>query len=172
MSTSNSGPTTYADVLVARNRAYADSFEHAGHQVPPTQHIAIVACMDSRLDVPSLLGLEFGDAHVIRNAGGVVTDDVIRSLCVSQRKLGTREIVLVHHTDCGLSTIGEDSFRAELLDELGVTPTWPVEAFTDAHADVAQSMRRLRESPFVPYTDALRGFVFDVDTGLLDEVDG
>ena len=159
------------DALLEANRAYADAFDGADLPVKPSLRVAIVACMDCRLDVSALLGLENGQAHVIRNAGGVVTDDVIRSLCLSQRALGTREIVLVHHTGCGLATVTEDGFRADLADEVGVTPPWPVEAFEDPYVDVRRSIRRLEGSPFVPLTDHVRGFVYDVATGRLDEVE-
>ena len=159
-----------ADEFLAANRAFAVNFPDAGLQVEPTRHVAVVACMDSRLDMFQLLGLGHGQAHVVRNAGGVITDDVIRSLCLSHRFLNTREIVLVHHTDCGLERVTEDSFRSELQKELGVTPPWEVGAFTDPHASVHQSMQRLHLSPFLPYKDHIRGFVYCVTTGLLDEV--
>jgi carbonic anhydrase len=126
--------------------------------------------MDARLDLFGILGLAPGDAHLIRNAGGVATDDVIRSLAISQRKLGTREIVLVHHTDCGMLTFTEDEFRRELLDETGVKPAWVAEAFTDLDADVRSSIARIRTSPFIPHRDAVRGFVYEVETGRLREV--
>jgi carbonic anhydrase len=126
--------------------------------------------MDARLDLFGILGLRPGDAHLIRNAGGVATDDVIRSLAISQRKLGTREIVLVHHTDCGMLTFTEDEFRAELLAETGVKPAWSAEAFTDLDADVRSSMQRIRTSPFIPHREQVRGFVYEVETGRLREV--
>jgi carbonic anhydrase len=159
-----------ADEFLAANRTFAVDFPDAGLQVEPTRHVAIVACMDSRMDMFQLLGLGHGEAHVIRNAGGVITDDVIRSICLSQRFMKTREVVLVHHTDCGLEQVTEDSFRSELQDELGVTPPWVVEAFTDPHASVHQSMQRLHLSPFLAHKDHIRGFVYCVTTGLLDEV--
>jgi carbonic anhydrase len=128
--------------------------------------------MDARLDLFGILGLRPGDAHLIRNAGGVATDDVIRSLAISQRKLGTREVVLVHHTDCGMLTFTEDEFRRELLEETGIKPAWVAEAFTDLDADVRSSIARIRSSPFIPYRDAVRGFVYEVETGALREVPG
>jgi carbonic anhydrase len=134
------------------------------------RRVAIVACMDARLDLHAALGLELGDCHTIRNAGGVVTDDIIRSLTISQRALGTRTVVLIHHTGCGLLQLTED-FRTELEHEVGIKPSWAVESFTDLDQDVRQGMARVRTSPFLPHTDDVRGFVFDVATGLLREVD-
>lgn len=157
--------------LLADNARYADTAHEPDLPAAPRRRLAVVACMDARLDVMSALGLRNGEAHVIRNAGGVVTDDVIRSLCLSQRALGTREIVLVHHTDCGLQAVDEPEFRAELERELGLTPSWSLESFSDPDADVRQSMTRLRLSPFVTHTDHLRGFVYEVETGRLREVD-
>lgn len=162
--------TPHADELVERNAEYAADFVGDHLPVAPRCNLAVVACMDARMDVFELLGLAHGDAHVIRNAGGVVTDDVIRSLCLSQRNLGTREIVLLHHTDCGLSGVAEDTFKAELQAELGVKPWWALESFTDPYLDTRQSMRRLALTPFVPYKQHIRGFVYDVDTGLINEV--
>lgn len=159
------------DELVANNAEFAASFADQDLQVAPLRHLAVVACMDSRMDLSRILGLGHGAAHVLRNAGGVITDDVIRSLCLSQRSLGTREIVLVHHTDCGLSKVDAESFNAELEAELGVKPSWSVEAFDDPHADVRQSIQRLVLSPFLPHKDHIRGFVYDVDDGRLHEVD-
>ena len=159
-----------ADEFVAANQAFAVAFPDADLQVEPPRHVAVVACMDSRMDMFQLLGLGHGEAHVIRNAGGVVTDDVIRSLCLSQRFLKTREIVLVHHTNCGLEQVNEDDFRADLVDETGVAPAWALETFTDPHASVRQSMQRLQLSPFVRHKDHIRGFVYSVTTGILDEV--
>lgn len=159
-----------ADDLVAANRTFADNFADGNLEAGPTRHLAVVTCMDARLDVAALLGLGLGEAHVIRNGGGVVTDDVIRSLCLSQRYLGTREIVLVHHTGCGLQTVTEDGLKAELEAELGVKPSWAVESFADPVADVRQSMNRVVMSPFVAFKDHVRGFVYDVATGLLEEV--
>jgi carbonic anhydrase len=163
--------TPNADELLANNAAYADSFADEHLPVAPRRRLAIVACMDSRMDIFELLGLEHGEAHVIRNAGGVITDDVIRSLCLSQRYLGTREVILLHHTDCGLQRVTEDAFKAELQAELGVKPWWALESFSDPYVDTAQSMRRLAMTPFVPYRDHIRGFVYDVDTGRLHEVE-
>jgi carbonic anhydrase len=159
-----------ADELVGNNAAYAARFTDADLQVAPKRRLAVVACMDSRMDIFQILGLGNGEAHIIRNAGGVITDDVIRSLCLSQRFLGTREIVLLHHTDCGLQKVDETEFKAELEEELGIKPWWALESFDDPHRDVAQSMRRLQLTPFVPHRDQVRGFVYDVTTGSLDEV--
>ncbi|GAA4923239.1 beta-class carbonic anhydrase [Streptomyces coeruleoprunus] len=158
------------DRLVEANRRYATEFADPGMDARPVLKVAVVACMDARIDLHAALGLELGDCHTIRNAGGVVTDDVIRSLTISQRALGTRSIVLVHHTGCGLESLTE-GFRDELEQEVGQRPTWAVEAFRDVDQDVRQSMQRLRTSPFVPHTDDIRGFVFDVKTGLLREID-
>ena len=158
------------DELVAHNAEYAARFTDADLQVAPKRQLAVVACMDSRMDIFQILGLGNGEAHIVRNAGGVITDDVIRSLCLSQRLLGTREIVLLHHTDCGLQKVDEATFKAELEAELGIKPWWALESFDDPHRDVAQSMRRLQLTPFVPFRDAVRGFVYDVTTGRLDEV--
>lgn len=157
------------DVLESAAR-YAERFDGGGLPTPPRLRLAVVACMDSRLDVFDVLGLAKGDAHVLRNAGGVVTPDVIRSLSISQRLLGTREIMLIHHTDCGMVTITDDQFRAEVEADTGIRPDWAVEAFTDVHADVRQSITRIKASPFVPHVDAVRGFVYDVTKGVLDEV--
>lgn len=162
-------PTT--DELLANNADYAESFDFRGLPVAPSRRIAIVACMDSRMPIFGILGLARGEAHIIRNAGGVVTDDVVRSLCLSQRALGTREIILIHHTDCGLQKVTEDGFKAELEYEVGVRPHWAVEAFEDPYADVRQSIQRLMLSPFILKKNHIRGFVYDVTTGLLDEVD-
>lgn len=158
------------DELMSHNRRYAARYEGRDLQVSPMRHLAVVACMDSRMDIFAMLGLGNGEAHIIRNAGGVITDDVIRSLCLSQRLLGTREVILIHHTDCGLQKVSEDEFKAELEAELGIKPWWSVEAFTDPYADVRQSILRLRRSPFVAHLDHVRGFVFDVQDGLLHEV--
>ena len=158
------------DELVDANAEFASGFADADLQVAPLRRLAIVACMDSRMDIFALLGLGNGDAHVIRNAGGVVTDDVIRSLCLSQRALGTEEIILVHHTDCGLQKIDETDFKAVLEAETGVKPWWSLEAFTDAHRDVAQSARRLQITPFLPNKNHISGFVYNVETGLVERV--
>jgi carbonic anhydrase len=160
---------TVTDELLANNAEYAASFT-GPLPLPPARHVAVVACMDARLDVYRILGLHEGDAHVIRNAGGVVTDDEIRSLTISQRLLGTTEIILIHHTDCGMLTFTDDDFKASIHAEVGIKPHWSAEAFSDLEADVRQSMARITTSPFVPHTDSVRGFVFDVATGKLDEV--
>ena len=157
------------DELVANNDAFAASLPVRHLSVYPRRKLAIVTCMDSRLDVFAALGLQFGEAHVLRNAGGVITDDVIRSLAVSQRRLGTREVMLIHHTDCGMQTLTDDGFRAELQREVGQRPTWAAEAFSDLDADVRQSMERIRTSPFLRSRE-VRGFVYDVETGELREV--
>jgi carbonic anhydrase len=158
-----------ADEYLRNNLQYAGSYQGLPSS-RPSRHAAIVACMDARLNVAALLGLGDGEAHVLRNAGGAVTDDMIRSLSVSQRLLGTTEIILIHHTDCGLSKITDDDFRSAVEAETGIRPPWAVEAFADAAADVRQSIGRIKASPFVPHKDAIRGFVFDVATGRLDEV--
>jgi carbonic anhydrase len=157
------------DDLLARNERYAESF-HGPLPLPPSAHLAVVACMDARLDVYRILGLEVGQAHVIRNAGGVVTDDEIRSLAISQRLLGTTSIILIHHTDCGMLTFTDDQFKASIQEEVGIKPEWAAEAFPDLDEDVRQSIARIKVSPFIPHTDDVRGFVFDVVTGRLREV--
>jgi carbonic anhydrase len=157
------------DDLLARNEKYAATFPGPA-QGRPALHAAVVACMDSRLDVQAALGLSVGDAHVIRNAGGVVTDDVVRSLVISQRLLGTREIILVHHTDCGMVKFTDDGLKAEIERDAGIRPPWATEAFADPDADVLQSIARLKASPFLPVTDSIRGFVFQVENGRLREV--
>jgi carbonic anhydrase len=157
------------DELLTGNEAYAEGFS-GPLPLPPARHVAVVACMDARLNVYALLGLNEGEAHVIRNAGGVVTDDVIRSLAISQRLLGTREIILVHHTDCGMLTFTDDGFKAQIQQETGIKPAWSAEAFGDLEEDVRQSVRRINANPFVPHTGSVRGFVFDVATGRLTEV--
>ncbi len=159
-----------ADELVEHNRAGAVGFDDSELQVNPLRRLAIVSCMDSRMDTFEILGLRHGEAHIIRNAGGVITDDVVRSLCLSQRFMKTREIVLMHHTDCGLQRVSEDQFKADLESEIGVKPGWAVESFNDPFLDVRQSMQRLHTSPFITYKDHIRGFVYDVATGLLEEV--
>jgi carbonic anhydrase len=158
------------DDLVENNRRFAASLPELHLDVRPRRRLAIVACMDSRLDVFAALGLDPGDAHVLRNAGGVITDDVIRSLAVSQRRLGTEAVMLIHHTDCGLEKITDDGFRRELQDATGVAPAFAIESFTDVDADVRQSILRVRRSDFVPHRDNVRGFVYDVDTHALREV--
>jgi carbonic anhydrase len=159
------------DELVANNEAFAAELEESHLTVEPSRHLAIVTCMDSRLDVFAALGLGDGEAHVLRNAGGVITDDVIRSLALSQRKLGTREVMLIHHDDCGLQKVSDDGFRDELRAATGVAPAFAIESFTDVEADVRQSVLRVRRSTFLPHTDAVRGFVYDVDTHALREVE-
>ncbi len=159
------------DKLLDNNRRFAARFEPGHLDVRPSLQLAIVTCMDSRLDVFASLGLEGGQAHVIRNAGGVITDDVIRSLAISQRRLGTDQIVLIHHTDCGMQLVTDDGFRAELQDATGMAPAFAVESFTDVESDVRQSIRRVRHSPFLLHRDAVRGFVYDVDTGSLQEIE-
>lgn len=160
------------DELLANNAEYAQTFDFRHLPTSPARQVAIVACMDARMAIFPILGLNPGDAHIIRNAGGVVTDDIIRSLCLSQRAMGTREIILLHHTDCGLQKVSEESFKAELEAETGVRPTWAVEAFDDPYADVRESIQRLLQSPFISEDSQIRGFVYDVTTGLLDEVHG
>ena len=157
------------DELLANNEAYAADFD-GPLPLPPAKGVAVVACMDARLDVYRILGLEEGQAHVIRNAGGVVTDDEIRSLAISQRLLGTREIVLIHHTDCGMLTFDDEEFRDSIEADAGDRPTWSSEAFPDLDQDVRDSVHRITGSPYVPHTDQVRGFVFDVATGRLREV--
>lgn len=158
------------DELVANNERYAASLPRRHLEVRPRRRLVVVTCMDARLDVFAALGLGEGDAHVLRNAGGVITDDVIRSLAVSQRRLDTRTVMLVHHTDCGMQTITDDGFRAELQEATGLAPAFAIESFSDVDADVRQSILRVRRSPFVPHRDDVRGFVYDVDTHRLREV--
>jgi carbonic anhydrase len=160
---------TVTDDLLANNHRYAEGF--AGPlPLPPSKHVAVVACMDARLNVYSILGLQDGEAHVIRNAGGVITDDEIRSLTISQRLLGTQEIILIHHTDCGMLTFTDDDFKASIQQDTGIKPEWAAEAFPDLDEDVRQSINRIKASPFIPHKDSVRGFVFDVATGKLSEV--
>ncbi|MBV9577376.1 MAG: carbonic anhydrase [Chloroflexi bacterium] len=161
---------TATDKFLEANRAYSTAFAGGGLPMPPALHVAVVACMDARLNPYGMLGLTEGDAHVIRNAGGVVTDDVIRSIVISQRLLGTREIVLVHHTDCGMLTFTDDAVKAQIESDTGLRPSFALEAFPDLDADVRQSIARLRVSPFIPHKDAIRGFVYQVETGQLREV--
>jgi len=157
------------DEFLANNQRYAQT--HGGLlPLPPAAGVAVVACMDARLNVYGILGLNEGDAHVIRNAGGVVTDDEIRSLAISQRLLGTTEIILIHHTDCGMLTFTDDGFKAAIEKETGIKPAWAAEAFADLDEDVRQSIRRITSSPFIPHTESVRGFVFDVANGQLREV--
>src|SRR5580700_2798555 len=161
---------TSTDQLVANNDTYAESFDKGDLPLPPATKVAVVACMDARLNVYGALGLEEGDAHVIRNAGGVVTDDAIRSLAISQRLLGTEEIVLIHHTGCGMLTFTDDDFKRSIEEDTGIKPEWAAEAFPDLDADVRQSIARIKASPFIPRKDAIRGFVYEVETGRLNEV--
>jgi carbonic anhydrase len=158
------------DEFLAANRNYAQSFDKGDKALPPAKRVAVVACMDARIETGRLLGLEEGDAHVIRNAGGVVTDDVIRSLAISQRLLGTTEIVLIHHTDCGMLTFSDDAVKADIERDTGLRPPFALEAFPDLEDDVRQSIRRIENSPFIPHKDSIRGFVYDVTTGRLNEV--
>ena len=160
---------TVTDELLENNAQHAESVE-GPLPLPPAKQLAVVACMDARLDVYRVLGLGEGEAHVIRNAGGVVTEDEIRSLAISQRLLGTEEIVLIHHTDCGMLTFNDDDFKRTIQDETGVRPPWAAEAFADVEEDVRQSLARIEHSPYIPIKDSVRGFVFDVATGRLDEV--
>jgi carbonic anhydrase len=158
------------DELVQNAESYAESFEKSDLPLPPAKKVAIVACMDARLNPYGLLGLNEGDAHVIRNAGGVVTDDEIRSLSISQRLLGTQEIMLIHHSDCGMLTFSDDDFRQQVQKETGIKPEWAAEAFPDLDEDVRQSIARIKASPFIPNKDSVRGFVYEVETGRLREV--
>jgi carbonic anhydrase len=158
------------DELVANNESYAARFDKGGLQLPPARKVAVVACMDARLNPNGILGLSEGDAHVIRNAGGVVTDDEVRSLAISQRLLGTEEIILIHHTDCGMLTFTDDDFKRSIQEETGIKPEWAAESFTDLDEDVRQSIARIKASPFIPNKDAVRGFVYEVETGRLREV--
>ncbi|MDH6238145.1 carbonic anhydrase [Cryobacterium sp. CG_9.6] len=159
---------TFTDQLLINNEAYAANFT-GPLPLPPSKHLAVVACMDARMDVYRVLGLAEGESHVIRNAGGVITEDEIRSLAISQRLLGTREIILIHHTDCGMLTFTDDEFKQSVTADTGIRPPWAPESFTDPATDVLQSMRRIAASPFIPFKDSVRGFVFDVATGLLTE---
>ncbi|MEA2132365.1 MAG: carbonic anhydrase [Solirubrobacteraceae bacterium] len=158
------------DELLKNNEAYAEKFDKGGLPLPPARKVAVVACMDARLNPSFLLGLEEGDAHVIRNAGGVITDDEIRSLAISQRLLGTEEIILIHHTDCGMLTFQDDDFRRQIQEDTGIKPQWAAESFADLEEDVRQSKARIEASPFVPRKDSIRGFIYDVDTGRLQEI--
>jgi carbonic anhydrase len=156
--------------LLQNNAAYAESFEKGDLQLPPARGVAVVACMDARLDVHKILGLQEGDAHVIRNAGGVITDDEIRSLTISQRLLGTREIILIHHTDCGMLTFSDDELKAQIHEDVGLKPHFSMESFSDLEVDVRQSIARIQASPFIPHKDSVRGFIYEVETGRLREV--
>jgi len=158
------------DELLANNAGYVQAFDKGDLPAPPARRVAIVACMDARLNVYGVLGLREGDCHVIRNAGGVVTDDAIRSLAISQRLLGTEEIILIHHTGCGMLSFQDDAFKASIEQETGIRPPWAAEAFTDLEQDVRQSIARVQASPFIPHKDAVRGFVYEVETGRLREI--
>jgi len=158
------------DELLRNAERYAERFDQGELPLPPAKRVAVLACMDARLNPSGLLGLSEGDAHLIRNAGGVVTDDEIRSLAISQRLLGTEEIILIHHTDCGMLTFSDDAFRRQVQDDTGIKPEWAAEAFDDLDEDVRQSIARIKSSPFIPRKDSVRGFVYDVRTGRLDEV--
>jgi carbonic anhydrase len=162
---------TQIDELLKHNRELTTTPQPGGLDSRPRRQVAIVTCMDCRIDPVEILGLEPGEAHVLRNAGGVVTDDVIRSLAISQHKLATREVMLIHHSRCGMQTLTDDGFRAELLAATGLAPSFAIESFSDAEEDVRQSMRRVRHSPFIPYRDAVRGFVLDIETLRLHEVE-
>jgi carbonic anhydrase len=158
------------DELLQNNAAYAEAFDKGDLPMPPAKHIAIVTCMDARLSPYVMLGLKEGDAHVIRNAGGVITDDEIRSLAISQRLLGTREIMLIHHTDCGMLTFSDDELKQQIQEDVGVKPHFSMESFTDLEEDVRQSIARVQNSPFIPNKDSVRGFIYEVETGRLREV--
>ena len=158
------------DDLLRNNEGYAASFDKGDLPLPPAKGVAVVACMDARMDVHKMLGLQEGDAHVISNAGGVITDDEIRSLAISQRLLGTREIVLIHHTDCGMLTFSDDELKRQIQEDVGIKPHFSMESFSDLDEDVRQSIARIKASPFVPNKDSVRGFVYEVETGRLREV--
>ena len=158
------------DELLRNNESYAQSFDKGDLPLPPAKGLAIVACMDARLNVYGMLGLKEGDAHVIRNAGGVITDDEIRSLMISQRLLGTQEIILIHHTDCGMLTFSDDELKGQIQEEVGIKPEFALETFADLEEDVRQSKRRIEASPFIPHKESVRGFIYEVETGRLREV--
>jgi carbonic anhydrase len=158
------------DELLKNNEEYASGFEKGDLPLPPAKGLAVVACMDARIVVSNILGLEEGDAHVIRNAGGVITDDEIRSLAISQNLLGTQEIILIHHTDCGMLTFTDDQFKQQLKESTGEEPSWSAEAFSDLDQDVRDSIERIKSSPFIPNKDSIRGFVYEVESGKLREV--
>jgi carbonic anhydrase len=161
---------TVTDELLRLNEEYVASFTKGDLPLPPARQVAVLACMDARLDPAKVLGLNEGDAHVIRNAGGVASEDAIRSLVISQRLLGTREIVLIHHTDCGMVTFKDDEVKAQIVADTGLRPAFALEAFPDAAEDVRQTINRIRTNPFIPHTDQVRGFVYDVRTGALEEI--
>ncbi len=156
--------------LLRNNAIYAESFEKGDLPLPPARDVAVVACMDARLDVHKILGLEEGDAHVIRNAGGVITDDEIRSLTISQRLLGTREVILIHHSDCGMLTFSDDELKAQIHEDVGLKPHFSMESFSDLEEDVRQSIARIQASPFISHKESVRGFIYEVETGRLREV--
>ena len=158
------------DDLLQNNERYSEDFDKGDLPLPPAKGVAVVACMDARLNVYGMLGLQEGDAHVIRNAGGVITDDEIRSLAISQRLLGTREVILIHHTDCGMLTFSDDELKAQIHEEAGIKPHFSMEAFSDLEEDVRQSIARIQASPFIPHKGSVRGFVYEVETGRLREV--
>jgi carbonic anhydrase len=158
------------DELLSNNERYAESFDKGDLPLPPAKGVAVVACMDARLNIYGMLGLQEGDAHVIRNAGGVITDDEIRSLAISQRLLGTREVILIHHTDCGMLTFTDDELKAQIQEEAGIKPHFPMESFSDLDEDVHQSIARIQASPFILHKDSVRGLVYEVETGRLREV--
>ena len=158
------------DELVRNNQTYAGSFKKGDLPLPPAKHVAVLACMDARLDVHKILGLQEGDAHIIRNAGGAATDDAIRSLAISQRLLGTKEIILIHHTDCGMLTFHDDDLKRKIEEETGIRPAFALEAFANLEDDVKQSIARIKASPFIPNRSSVRGFVYDVRSGKLNEV--
>ena len=158
------------DELLQNNAAYAESFDKADLPLPPAKGVAVVACMDARLDVHKILGLGEGDAHVISNAGGVITDDEIRSLAISQRLLGTNEIILIHHTDCGMLTFSDDELKQQIQEDVGIKPHFSMESFSDLEEDVRQCIARIQASPFIPNKESVRGFVYEVETGKLREV--
>ena len=158
------------DQLLENNARFVATFDKGDKPMPPARKVAVVACMDARLHVSALLGLDIGDAHVIRNAGGVVSDDAVRSLVISQRLLGTDEIILIHHTDCGMLTFRDDDVKAQIEADTGIRPSFALEAFAGVDEDVRQSLARVKASPFIPHRDNVRGFVYDVRTGRLNEV--
>ena len=158
------------DELLTNNETYAEAFNKGDLPMPPSKPVAVVACMDARLHIPAMLGVKEGDVHVVRNAGGVVSDDVVRSLIISQRLLGTEEIMLIHHTDCGMLTFKDDELREQLQEEVGIKPPFPMESFSDLERDVRQSIARIKESPFIKHKDWVRGFIYEVESGRLREV--
>jgi len=158
------------DELLSNNERYTESFDKGDLPMPPAKQIAIVTCMDARLSPYVMLGLSEGDAHVIRNAGGVITDDEIRSLMISQRLLGTREVMLIHHTNCGMLTFSEEEVKGQIQEEIGIKPPFALESFTDLEENVRQSIRRIEASPFIPHKDSVRGFIYEVETGRLREI--